>query len=179
MAEKEVEQPGLGMFTDQFVDLDVFAVSPVKFSLTDASGAKHAYTIPMDPPFELALVFMRAHDDLIRERVRFQRLSQAAKEKGLDDLSKVRRRLVEAFREIVALRNPDVSVDELEAFGEAKLSNWMAVVVLRLKTAAGEGMNLQAMLTAVVLGETAPKVKQPQDRKRSTKKSKPRSASHR
>lgn len=161
------------LFTEQFVDLDLFTQGVTVYDVTDVRGKVRSYEIPNDPPFPAALAFQRAHDQY------YQAMIEVAKARGKTadalvakvetawaDLlgrpadtdetgEQVRPERPGAFLELLRLRQPALSVVEIrDEIGANFTQNWMQTVTLRLQIArlAGGANSALEMLGRAVAG---------------------------
>jgi hypothetical protein len=182
--ETDVPDPkreALALFTEQFVDLDLFTQGVTVYEVTDVRGKVRSYEIPNDPPFPAVLAFQRAHDryyqamiEVARARGKTADALVAKVETAWSDLigrpaerdeqgAQTRPERPGAFLELLRLRQPELSVAALlEEVGANFTQNWMETVSLRLQMArlAGGATSALEILGRAALaggGEADPK----------------------
>lgn len=176
------------LFTDELADLDLFRQGETVYHVTDAASKERTYAIPNDPPFPVALAFLRAHDGLIRAQVEHAKAKGKTQEALLGKVEATWTRLVGkppvpandeepeqpersgAFLELLRVRQPDLPAAELAEIGAGMTANWMATVVTRLHLAR-MGTDFDSFLARVL--ET------PRDVPKAPTKTRNRSASSR
>ncbi|MGQ0671240.1 MAG: hypothetical protein ACT4PO_16530 [Actinomycetota bacterium] len=121
-------------FAAQFVDLDLFAPTPVSYRVTLATGEERRFGIPQDLPFPLAAAFLRAYDTWAR--CQFDQLkarSDRARTAAAERYGKAWELLLEAFLPIVALREPEVTIEVIrDQVGHNAAASWVMAVANRM-----------------------------------------------
>lgn len=162
-----------GLFSDQFVDLDLFTQGDTTYRLTDLRGTPRHYRIPNDPPLPVALGFLRAHDRWTQAQFQVARAKGKTADALLGKVESAWSDLVGrpadgdrperpgAFLELLRILQPEITVAEIrDEIGATYMANWMDTLVLRLQLArTGTDLLSQLLEGASQKTEAAPKGK--------------------
>lgn len=166
----------IALFSEKFVDLEVFAQGATSYEVTDVTGKKRTYELPNDPAFPMALAFQRAHDRYYRAMFEVGKARGKAQEALLDKVEaawsdlvgrpaevdpatgqQIRPERSGAFLDLVRIRQPELTVEEFrDSIGAAFMQNWMETVTTRLQIARLSGdFNSALSLLARAMKENA------------------------
>jgi hypothetical protein len=151
------------LFTDQFVDLEVFAEPGVVYRVGNSDGKVHLFAVPSDIPWSLALTFLRAMDRFDRAQTELARAKPQTEEALTQKADAEWRHLVESFHGVLALHDPcgcveshdnaGVSAKELhDTFGATKLAQWFDIVRTRLHLARANA-DILAVIQRLLTGD--------------------------
>jgi hypothetical protein len=138
----EEQRKATQLFTEQFVDMAVFAEEPVEWGITDVNDNHLNYLVPSDLPFPVAMTFMRAMDRFERSQVDASKRNRKLEEARLQKAEAEWNNLLAAFLPVLELHrecshkpahaNPKVDMEALGRVGASLMKNWMDMVKTRL-----------------------------------------------
>lgn len=159
----EEQEQALRLFTDQFVDLDVFTQNFTDYRLRDVDGRPLLYRVPADLPWPVALTFLRAMDRYEAAQVDLAKASRKTQEARLAKSEAEWAHLLEALAAILRLHecrdcaqphdNAAAAPEHLGSrMGAGFMLNWLDVVRTRLHMARA-GSDTWVILQRILRGE--------------------------
>lgn len=172
---------GRALFGGPEVDLDIFASEVTPYKVTDVKGELCHFEIPDDSPFELVQGFLIRWDAWWNSQADLfnKQNAKSINEKTIERANKATKAawhaLIEALGDLAAIRQPEVTGDELsKRFGANVLQQWAGVARVRFMQSRS-GLSVDDYIAAVFAemtgGDSKKKTEKPKSSPPSSKSS--------
>lgn len=118
--------------TEGVIDLSIVLPGETVYRVPDATGEVREYTIPNDLPFTTGLAFLTARDEFVKAEAALGPAAGKRAGRALRTYEDSWRRLIEVIHQLVALRRPDVTIQELDSIGQGQIRNWVGALCMQL-----------------------------------------------